>query len=297
MIDDEQTRLFRGSELPRLLFLLAIALAGWAFVWNYLRSPKASEDEPVLVASGPPSAVVPDRSIEFESVTDKTTLSFRDSAAYSKLIEKARASTPDALALMARRDVPFNQLWERPAAFRGVPVHILGTARQIDRYESKLSRTGWLYEAWIFTPEMQRPLPYVCVFEDAPKDLPIGANVSERVVFNGYFLKLMRYQAADVTRAAPLLVGRIGWDPQPASGVTNRWGSTVWLVGGLVVMFGISLFRWMTYLKRSLAPKPLPSFLRDRPSEEIDPAALADWVESVAGKPERKGDGFGPPSP
>jgi hypothetical protein len=282
VIDHERQGVFRGSELPRLLLLLVIALGGWAAVWSYLRNQGDPDEEPVVVALGKPQPVEPDRSPEFESVSDKTQLGFRDSAAYAKLIEKAHEATPTALAAEARRDIPFNQLWERPAHFRGVPVHILGTARHIDRYESKLSRTGWLYEAWVFTPEMRSPLPYVCVFEDAPDGLPIGTNVSERVVFNGYFLKLMRYQAADVPRAAPLLVGRIGWTPRPAPGFASRWGSTTWLVAGLVVMFTVSLFRWMSYLRRSLAPKPLRSILLDRPTEEIDPNTFADWVESVA---------------
>ena len=83
-----------------------------------------------------------------------------------------------------------------------MPVHLLGTARRILSYESKLSRTGWLYEAWVNTPESQN-YPYVCVFEEAPKGLPDRPDVSERVVFNGYFLKLMRYQAGDVPAPPP----------------------------------------------------------------------------------------------
>ena len=93
------------------------------------------------------------------------------------------------------------------------------------RYESKLSKTGWLYEAWIFTPTPAR-YPYCCVFEDVPEGLPVGPNVSERVVFNGYFLKLMSYQAGDVPRGAPVLVGRIGWDlaadGRPGGGPAGR---------------------------------------------------------------------------
>ena len=40
--------------------------------------------------------------------------------------------------------------------------------------------------------------PYSCVFEDAPDGFPLGADVFERVVFNGYFLKIMKYEAGDV---------------------------------------------------------------------------------------------------
>src|SRR6185312_3143256 len=104
-----------------------------------------------------------------------------------------------------------------------------GTALRVLGYDSKLSKTGWLYEAWIETPDSGR-FPYVCVFEEPPRGLPIGANIAEHAVFNGYFLKIMKYEAADVARGAPVLVGRIGWDPSqsteaqaPGSGSTLKW--------------------------------------------------------------------------
>ena len=104
-------------------------------------------------------------------------------------------------------------LWERPELYRGVPIHLLGTAMRVLRYESKLSKTGWLYEAWIVTPDA-RKFPYSCVFEERSGGLSRWApNVSERVVFNGYFLKIMKYQAGDVARGSPVLVGKLGWEP------------------------------------------------------------------------------------
>ncbi|MFO0951753.1 MAG: hypothetical protein U0835_11510 [Isosphaeraceae bacterium] len=281
--------IFQGSELPRLLLFLAIAVGGWAFVWNYLQKSEKPDEEPLVVTDAPPPKVEPDRSPEFETVQDKTPLSFRDTAAYSKLLERARAGSAASLAAKARRDVTFRHVWDRPAAYRGVPVHILGTARRIDRYESKLSRTGWLYEAWIFTPEMERRLPYVCVFEDPPKGLPIGATLSERVVFNGYFLKLMRYEASDVPRAAPLLVGRIGWTAPEPGRLGSGWDSTTWLLCGLAVMFAISLYRWMTYLRRALRPRTTSALLTDRPIEHIDAEDLAGWLDTVGEEPPPRG--------
>jgi len=63
------------------------------------------------------------------------------------------------------------------------------------------------------TTDSQRN-PYVCVFEDAPKGFPIGDNLSERVVFNGYFLKLMKYQSGQgpglLRLPAPDRPGRLG---------------------------------------------------------------------------------------
>src|SRR5262249_17314688 len=169
--------------------------------------------------------------------------------AYALLLRRARGKTPEELAEVARRDLVLAHLWQNPEDYRGVPVHLLGTALRVLRYPSKLSETGWLYEAWIITPETTR-LPYVCVFEEAPQGLPIGHDVSERVVFNGYFLKIMKYQAADVARGAPVLVGRIGWVPHERSSPAGSNSILRWSLIVLAVLFCISLARWIYQLRR-----------------------------------------------
>src|SRR5262249_41242852 len=139
-------------------------------------------------------------------------------------------------------------------------------------------------EAWIITPEASR-VPYCCVFEDAPRGLPIGSDLSERVVFNGYFLKIMKYDAADVARGAPVLVGRIGLGPResPApegqgNGTTMRWSLIV-----LGALFLVSLIRWIVQLRRLFAPPDRfePPRTKTVRTDELDPAALDEWVRSV----------------
>jgi hypothetical protein len=286
-------RFFRGSELPRLLFLAAIMIVGWALAWQFAHKMN-QPPEPELTVSGKPEPVVADHSIEFETVTDRTPLQFRDDAAYSLLLSRARGRSPEELASLARRDIVLAHLWQNPELYRGVPVHLLGSTLRVLRYPSKLSQNGWLYEACIITPENTR-LPYVCVFEDAPKGLPIGPNVSERVVFNGYFLKIWKYQAADVARGAPILVGRIGWQPgdPPASQGNNsllRWSLII--VG---VLFFVSLARWIFQLKNFLNPPTRSPLISPQAvSEEIDPASLDAWVQSVAPQDESLSDHDGP---
>jgi len=275
--EPESTGMFQGSELSRLLILLAIALGGWVVVWFYLMRPHAEPPAPWQVAGKPP-AFEPDRSPEFETVTDKTRLGFRDTAAYSKLLAKVRETTPADLARLARRDVFYTHLWDRPRTFRGVPIHLDGTARRVLYNDSKLSRTGWIYETWMFTPDGQGH-PYVCVSEDAPPGFPVGHNLQEGVVFNGYFLKLMAYEAGDVPRAAPLLVGRLVWSRPvaPASSlITAYWPAAV--VG---VLFLVCMVRWIVHIRRSFAPKPPPSFLRDRPIEDIDSDSLSEFLGNL----------------
>ncbi len=212
---------FRGSELPRLLVLLVILIFGLVYFWHVLTARDVPAVEPVVRADDPPRPVVPDQAPEFESVTDKTPVGLRDMAAYVTLLKRVEATPPDVQAGKGRRDVLYAHLWDNPAHFRGVPVHLLGTAFRSIRYESKKSRTGWLHEAWVVTTD-SHPNPYVCIFEDPPKGFPLGAAISERVVFDGYFLKLMAYEARDTRRAAPLLIGRIGWTPGPTAQERGR---------------------------------------------------------------------------
>ena len=104
----------------------------------------------------------------------------------------------------------------------------------------------------------------------------------------------MRYQAGkDITRAAPVLIGKIGWTPgRPAGGRKN---STFWMVLIVGVMFLISSFRWIHGLRRSLTRRSHASSPIRRPTDEIAPDDLAQWVESVqeeegGAEPDRRGD-------
>jgi hypothetical protein len=274
---------FRGSELSRLLVLVGVLIVGVGLAIVFARS-RTSPEEPPLVVHGQPEPIVPDRSIEFESVTDKTAMSFRDNAAYKLLLDRARKLTPEQLAGASRRDVLLTHLWPRPDAYRGIPIHIEGTAEKVLRYDSKLSPTGWLYEAWIILPDVPR-VPYCCVFEDAPEGFPIGSNVAERVVFNGYFLKFMKYETTTAKfRYAPVLVGRIGWRSHAESGSVGM-GSTLWwslaILAGMIV---ISLIRWVVQLTHFARPRS-SALAGDRgtaPADVIDHEALDDWVRSVS---------------
>jgi len=273
---------FHGSELPRLALLTALAVAGCCAVW-YFANHRPAPAEPPLRAGPPPAPVQPDKSEVFETVTDRTPMSFRDNAAYVYLLDKARSKTPSELAAEARRDVFLTHLWERPELYRGVPVHIQGAALRVVRFESKLSKTGWLYEAWIVTPDARR-YPYDCVFEEPPDGFPIGTEVNERVVFNGYFLKVMKYQAGDTARGAPVLIGKIGWDRRPVDAPAEESNRVLfWSMVVLGTMFLISLLRWVYQMLNFLA-LPHRRGAPDRTfKDEIPPEDLQAWVESQEG--------------
>ncbi|QEH37434.1 hypothetical protein OJF2_60250 [Aquisphaera giovannonii] len=285
---DDRRGFFRGGELGRLLLLAAIMVVGWAMVWQYGHARPQAE-EPTPRAGAIPEPVAPDKATEFESVSDRTPLGFRDNAAYAYLLRKARDLSPAELAARARRDILLTHLWERPELYRGVPVHILGTARRTLRYESKLSRTGWLYETWVVTPD-ERKVPYCCVSEEVREGFPLGANVAETVVFNGYFLKIMKYEAADTARGSPLLVGKVGWDA-PATGAGGAAAPAIpggampprlfWTLAALGVIFLLTLGRWARQLRQSFGSRPRASS-GPRPTEDIQPEDLEDWVNNQA---------------
>jgi hypothetical protein len=292
--DPGSSGFFKGAELSRLLILLAIVVTGWALVWKYIyfkQQPPPDPDPTPAAHRAAQARVEPDKAPEFESVTDWTPIGLRDMAAYDLLLKRARQTPAADLARQGHRNLLYTDLWERPASHRGVPIHLLGTARRVHSYESKKSPQGRIYEAWVSTSESQGN-PYVCVFEDLPKGLPVGPDVSERVVFNGYFLKEMRYRAGnDVVRGAPVLIGKIGWTP--ATTAPERDRSVFWMALIVGVMFVISLFRWIHGLRRSLsagARTQRASFI-GRPAEEIAPDDLAQWVESVQDEESEPGEG------
>jgi len=263
----------------------ALVVVGWGLVWRFANQRPEPAD-PVARAEPKPEPVVADHADEFETVTDRAPMSFRDNAAYAYLLEKARKQTPAELAARSRRDILLTHIWERPELYRGVPIHLLGTARRVLRFESKLSTTGWLYEAWIVSPDAPK-FPYSCVFEAAPDGFPLGADVSERVVFNGYFLKIMKYQAGDVPRGAPVLVGRLGWEPHaaPAGGgapATESNRLLYWSLVALGVMFLMSLGRWVFQLSRFLSGPRSTIIPASHAAEDIAPGELDAWVDSLA---------------
>jgi hypothetical protein len=280
--------LFRGSELPRLLILLTVTVLGWTGVLIYINLPNHKTAPPPTVATAPPK-VEPETSPIFMVVRDKQPMSFHDGAAYAKLLARARSTPPAELAEQARHNLFFTHLWENPERYRGVPVHLDGTALRVLSYEvnPELSPKGQLNEAWVITEESGHN-PYVVVFEDMPPGFPSGAHLSERVTFDGYFLKLMAYRTVDdKTRAAPLLVGRLRWFPHEESrpGAATGMKSLWWTILPLAALTLYTLFRWVFQLPRLIRGPFAPTQTTHplgTPTEEIAPEALSQWLEQAS---------------
>ena len=280
--------LFRGTEFPRLLFLVAIVVVGWPMVVLFARPGAEPVPPPPLKAASSLPAVVPDTGVEFSAIQDKQSISIKESAAYSILLKRVRDTPAKKLASDARHDVFFTHLWESPERFRGVPVHLEGTVVRALTHpvNENLAARKQLYEAWIYTEENRRA-PDVVIFEEPPVGFPVGTQLHLPVTFDGYFFKLLRYEAGDTTRAAPMLVGRLYWTPPTATIappiVDVSFLSRRNVVTGVVALLALYLtIRISFVVRRFLAPKREPKARTGALSEgQIAPADLSQWLQSL----------------
>ena len=119
-----------------------------------------------------------------------------------------------------------------------------------------------------------------------PRACPIGADVSERVVFNGYFLKIMKYQAGDVPRGAAgarrqarLGAARPGRG-RPGAPAARTNPPLFWSLVVLGGFFLISLIRWIFQLFQFLGDRSRAASRPRRSREVLSPDELEQWVES-----------------
>jgi hypothetical protein len=230
--------------------------------------------------------IIPDESLEFQAVRDKDVILPRETAAYATLLQRARETSPKELASQARRDVFWGQLWERPRAFRGVPIHLEGTVKKAlaDEVGPEMSPKGRLYSVWFYSDE-NRSFPYVAVVEDPPPGLAVGYELHLRATFDAYFLKLLKYQAGDTTRAAPMLVGRMSLMPAQAEApapmveirdFTQKHGLAILIV----LLLGYVTLRIFFQVRKALARPDRVSAFRST-VEALPPEELADWLKNL----------------
>ena len=235
-------------------------------------------------AAGGPSLPPPASGVEFEGLFDKTKMTPRDNPAYLKLLQWVREKTPAELARAAHRGIFFSQLIDNPTRYRGLPIHIEGTVRRTMRQEtpgSKLFEQGAYIESYATTPDSGK-YPWVLVFEDAPPDFPIGGDLKEPVSFDGYFLKLLAYEAGDTYRFAPLLVGRMHWQGTPAvpRPAATRWPVPPWVAAALGLLLVLMLVRWTVYARGFFQPAVARPSASPVIRDEIEPEQLSAWIES-----------------
>jgi hypothetical protein len=275
--------LFRGSELPRLLLLASLLVVGWvAFLaWQ----SRHVEKPPPLEAQRDPLPP-PDDRIEFHGVLDKAKLLPRETAAYKLLVDQVRETPLETLRSESRRDLVYSQFLDNPRRYRGLPVHIEGTARRTVAQSASgtaIWPRGEYFESFLFTGDSQH-YPWWVAFEEVPEGLQLGDDLYQRVAFDGYFLKLIGYEAGDALRYAPLFIGRIRPVVEPpSSGAGNSgWPIAWWWVLALAALLAFGLLRWWIFARgafRKASWRPTSTVpITDR----IEPEDLNAWVEKQA---------------
>jgi hypothetical protein len=144
-------------------------------------------------------------------------LSLADLAAYRAALS-GRVISDTATASDPPVQVKFNELWNRPDAFRGRRVSVHGRVERIFR-QGPVGSFPALSEVWIVSPAGD-PICFVAPQRepanlDSAKPPPSPREVASASVAEpgqmvrciGIFLKMVKYAAGDGARFAPLVVG------------------------------------------------------------------------------------------
>jgi hypothetical protein len=275
---------FRGGSVwQRVMLLAAPLLVIGTLVWQRQTTAVSVNPDEIAAASKhhePPSRISPEEwqaaVVDFEGIVDST---FQcpptEMPAYWRLL-KWCAQQPNHTG--DQNDftyVSFNDLVNRPAAWRGQPVHIDLHVCRIAECAAPANSLGIerLYEVWGWSDD-SRGLLYVAVTPDLPAGMSIGESVSERATVCGYFYKVQGYLAAgsasqSLPAAAPLVIGHLSrWEAHVAT-IANS--NEIWLGGAGVLLAASFLF---LLSQRS-------SFRRLRqPVRPKAAAKLESWVDS-----------------
>lgn len=180
-----------------------------------------------------------------KAVQDRQPLQSFDMPAYWQLMRWSRTRPVAELEKLARRDVPYRNLWEEPDLYRGQPIRLKLHIRRVLKYQPLKNPQDLkvTYEAWGWTDD-SLSFPFCVVFPDKPEGLPIGNDVDADFVFVGYFLKWMSYQAFDVKKNSPLLIGRMRPVTKAAGSAKSGGWETAFLtlVGGVLLLSFVGWF-------------------------------------------------------
>jgi hypothetical protein len=111
----------------------------------------------------------------------------------------------------AKRDVPFSDLFQFPEEHRGELIRLRLHVRRITAGKAPENSAGvkMMYDLWGVTDESRSNF-YAVACAELPPEIPVSTDAYSEVVFVGYFLKVLGYDAGDLKeRGAPMLIGRV----------------------------------------------------------------------------------------
>ena len=124
------------------------------------------------------------------------------------------------------------------------------------------------------------------VTDEIPPGMKIGSKLEYDLTFHGYFFKIQGYQARDSAPnskliRAPLLMGRIEWQPPPPLALQAPADTTrEWILGGAIVgLLGLAALLFYLFVGREDRNSPGPGL----PSQGASDAGFAAYLEQQAG--------------
>jgi hypothetical protein len=190
---------------------------------------------------------------EYQAISDRKPLLAEEMPSYWRMVKWVERQSADRLGQRSQKNVYFTDFVEVPDKCRGklfhLRLHVWGT----HSYEAPQNSAGIarMYEARGWTNQ-SNPWIYIVVCPELPTGMPLGPDVREEVSFDGYFLKMMSYEAPRAPgklEYAPLLVGRMVWHPAQATTETSsQWFWFTIAIGGVVM--AAAIWGW----SRSKAP-------------------------------------------
>ena len=212
-----------------------------------------------------------------QAVTDRTLYIQREETfAYNQVLHWVHNQPWAVMEKRAKKGVIYDQLVAEPEKYRFAIVEWDLDVRLI-RDWSDLTGPGGerLYEVWGMRSDSGNRL-YDAMVIDLPKEMRVG-KVWEKAKVVGYFFKVQAYEPGGAKPnarplAAPLLIGRIKWEPTvipPVSSSDWTWGLVA--VAVLVVVAAVLGFAMMGRDRQvALAPLAL--------SRNPDTPSLEEWL-------------------
>lgn len=282
-------RLASGIGMLVIVSMLIVRM-GEPGMWRWITGDdgqplkKHSAPPPIPEATGP-THEDPDQAEtareEFQAITDGVlNLHKIEMEPYYRLVFWSNNQPFERMRQLGRSDLLYTHFHDEPDKYRGQLVTMDIDVRQV--IDAGKARDGThLYEIRGFTSNSW-DRPYFFIVVDCPKDMPVGPSVREKAKFTGYFLKLQGYLPAeakpgDPIEKAPLLIGRIKWEPEvvPEADETREW---IW---GLALFAVIGLVLAARFLYFRLKPRRRTSLPNTAMSPSGEVISIDSWLEQT----------------
>jgi hypothetical protein len=298
--------MFRGAELTRLLtglVMLAVIyqLIVWARnadTWRWWvkdrpqplaaarpGKPPAPQPPAKLPPADGPTDEDPDEAEtareEFQALSDGTlTLGPEEMEAYDRLVEWVKNQSYARLYARAKKGLRYTDLHDDVEKHRGELV-ALDVDLQLANDAGKNRDGVPLHDAWAVTDGSAGRF-YSLIVLDFPAGIPCGHFIREKAHFAGYFLKLQGYEPGSAKpgqapEKAPLLIGRLQWEPAavPEPPMSTR---QEWILGlGLLAVLGAMVALHWGYAKWSRPRRPARPLVSHTAGGEAVP--IESWLE------------------